>query len=159
MEDNERAITSRQDTVLLGRGMYDEWSRFWPTAAGEPFVDFINAVDKHVLTSSPLTYGWRNARAVAAPLADVVADLTGGPGGDIGVHGSIRLARSLLAADLVDELRLVVAPAYGFPGRRLLEGLGSRRPQLLDTVATPMGSLLLHYRLRDASRPISDSAR
>ena len=37
------------------------------------------------------------------------------PGGDIGVHGSIRLAQSLLAADLVDRLELVIVPTLAGP--------------------------------------------
>ena len=146
MDEYEKSITDTQDTVLLGRGMYDEWSQFWPTADGE-FAAFINGVDKRVVTSSPLTGGWSNARAVAAPVEDLVPRLTSESGGDIGVHGSIRLAQSLLAADLVDELHLVVSPSYGFPGRRLLDGL-SGRPQLLSGTSTPTGGLLLHYRLR-----------
>ena len=31
MVDNENRIIGAQDTVLLGRRMYDEWSQFWPT--------------------------------------------------------------------------------------------------------------------------------
>jgi RibD C-terminal domain len=38
-----------------------------------------------------------------------VRHLKGRPGGDIGVHGSISVTRTLLAADVVDELRLVIA--------------------------------------------------
>jgi riboflavin biosynthesis pyrimidine reductase len=43
-------------------------------------------------------------------LVDFVRHLKGRPGGDIGVHGSISVTRTLLAADVVDELRLVIAP-------------------------------------------------
>jgi dihydrofolate reductase len=70
------------------------------------------------------------------------------PGGDIGVHGSIQLAQSLLEADLVDELQLVVGPAFGLPGRRLFAGTEDiRRLELLSAVPTPNGSVLLVYRL------------
>ena len=50
-----------------------------------------------------------------------VANLKTQPGGDIGVHGSIVLTQALLEARLVDELRLVVAPALQLQGRRLFE--------------------------------------
>ncbi len=149
MIENERRIIGAQDTVLLGRHMYDEWSRYWPTSDEQPFADFINAVQKVVLTSTPLATEWANSEAVAGPLEDVVRDLTSRPGGDIGVHGSIELAQSLLAANLVDELQLVVGPAFGFSGRRLLPGdHGVRRLRLLSATRTPSGSVLLAYRLR-----------
>lgn len=148
MVDNEVKVTGTQDAVLLGRHMYDEWSRYWPTVKDDPFADFINNVKKHVVTSTPLSNEWHNAEAVNGPLEDVVRDLTTQPGGDIGVHGSITLAQSLLEADLVDELRLVVGPAFGFTGRRLFATIGQiRRLELLSTTATPSGTVLLAYRV------------
>jgi dihydrofolate reductase len=147
MEDNEKAVTSTQDAVLLGRGMYEEWSGYWPMVENEPFADFINSVRKYVITSTSLTRHWANAAAVSGPMPDFVRELKSRPGGDIGVHGSITLAQSLLAARLVDELRLVVGPVAGCPGRRLFAGNDVRRLTLLNATATPSGALLLHYRV------------
>jgi dihydrofolate reductase len=148
MVANELAVTGTQDAVLLGRHMYDEWSRYWPTVEDDPFADFINTVRKYVVTSTPLTNAWRNAEAVHGPIGDVLRDLKRGPGGDIGVHGSISLAQSLLAAGLVDELRLVVGPSFGFTGRRLFENVEQvRRLELLSSASTPSGSVLLAYRV------------
>jgi dihydrofolate reductase len=103
MIDLEAESIGSQDAVLLGRHMYDEWSRYWPTSHEQPFADFINNVHKYVVTSTPLTNSWTNAERVSGPIADIVRDLKARPGRDIGVHGSITLAQSLLAADLVDE--------------------------------------------------------
>ena len=148
MNDNERRIIGAQDAVLLGRHMYDEWSRYWPNVDDQPFADFINDVKKFVVTSTPLTNGWHNSEAVSGPVGDLVGDLKTQPGGDIGIHGSIELAQSLLEAELVDELQLVVGPAVGLPGRRLFpstEDIG--RLELLSAMSTPTGSVLLAYRL------------
>jgi dihydrofolate reductase len=148
MEENEASIVSTQDVVLLGRGMHDEWSAYWPTVPEEPFARFINSVTKYVVTSTPLSGDWPGAQAVVGPVEDLVRDLKAAPGGDIGVHGSIELARSLLAAGLVDELRLVVGPAWGFGGRRLFPDTDEPHPlELLSATATPSGSLLLAYRV------------
>jgi dihydrofolate reductase len=148
MDDNEAKVIGAQDAVLLGRHMYDEWSRYWPTADEQPFADFINSVKKYVLTSTPLANGWHNAEAVEGPIEDLVRDLTARPGGDIGVHGSIELAQSLLAAGLVDELQLVVGPAFGFTGRRLFARADDvHRLELLSAIPTPSGSVLLAYRV------------
>jgi dihydrofolate reductase len=103
-------VIERQDAVLLGRGTYDYWVDYWPTSAVEPFASFINATMKYVFTSSPLSRPWANSVAVDRSIHEYVTDLKHQPGGDIGVHGSIRLAQSLLSSGLVDELRLVVAP-------------------------------------------------
>lgn len=147
MEANEARITKAQDSVLMGRGMYDEWSQFWPTQRDQPFADFINGVPKYVLTSSPLATHWTNTEAVHGPVASIVGELKARSGGDIGVHGSIQLAQSLLAGGLVDELQLVIGPAFGFEGRRLFANVSDiRRLELLSAKATPSGSLLLAYR-------------
>lgn len=149
MDDNEAKVIGTQDAVLLGRHMYDEWSEFWPTVDDQPFADFINSVKKYVVTSTPLSKRWSNSEAVAGPVEDLVRDLRARPGGDIGVHGSIRLAQSLLQAGLVDELRLVVGPVYGCPGRRLFADAGDlRRLELQSATTTPSGSVLLAYRVR-----------
>lgn len=148
MDANEARIISSQDAVLLGRHMYDEWSRYWPTVDDQPFADFINRVKKYVVTSTPLSNGWQNSEAVEGPVEDLVRDLKARAGGDIGIHGSVELAQSLIAAGLVDEIQLVVGPAFGFPGRRLFAGAdGIRRLELLSALPTPSGSVLLAYRV------------
>jgi dihydrofolate reductase len=147
MIENEATVIGTQDAVLLGRNMYDEWSGYWPNSDEQPFADFINRVKKYVVTSMPLSREWHNAEAVSGPIEDVVRDLESQAGGDIGVHGSIQLAQSLLEAGLVDELRLVVGPAFGFTGRRLFPSTDVRRLELLSATPTPSGSVLLAYRV------------
>lgn len=101
--DNLGRVIATQDDVLLGRRTYDDWAGHWPSSDLEPFASFINGTPKHVVTSSPLAREWANSTAVTTPAADYVAELKGRPGRDIGVHGSIELARSLLRARLVDR--------------------------------------------------------
>ena len=144
----EGEMLARQDTVLLGRRTYDEWSRYWPTSDEQPFADFINAAPKYVLTSTPLAGGWANAHPVSGPLAQVVADVKAGAGADVGVHASITLAKSLLAEGLVDELCLAVGRVLDPVGPRLFAGLPARRElTLVEAASTSSGSLWLRYRL------------
>ena len=141
-------VIARQDDVLLGRTTYDYWAGYWPTSDVQPFADFVNGTPKHVFTSRPLQAEWARTTVVGRPAGDHVRELKAGDGGDIGVHGSIALARSLLAAGLVDELHLVVAPTVAGSGRRLFDGGELRRAELLSAQSTPAGLLLLDYRLR-----------
>ncbi|WP_091561119.1 dihydrofolate reductase family protein [Klenkia taihuensis] len=150
LDANLAEVISTQTDVLLGRRSHDEWAHYWPTSDVEPFATFINALPKHVATSSPLPGGWR-ATAVEGDPVPYVRALRAGDGGDIGVHASISLVQTLLAADLVDELRLVVAPAVAGSGRRLLDGVPATRLELARSVTTPTGHLLLTYRPR---RPV-----
>ena len=146
--DNLARVIERQDTVLLGRGTFDMWAGHWPTSDMQPFADFINGTRKVVFTSSPTGRDWSGATYVDEPAGPYVARLKQEPGGDIGIHGSIRLAQSLLREGLVDELRLVVAPTLAGSGRRLFEDTGTlQRFELVD-VDRSGHCLLLGYRLR-----------
>jgi dihydrofolate reductase len=145
-ENLGRAIAS-QDTVLLGRKSYDEWARFWPGPGSEiePFASFINGVQKFVFTSTPLETAWTNATVADGDLFEFVTGLKQQEGGDIGVHASISLTQSLLAADLVDELCLVIAPVVRVTGRRLLENVRQTGFSLNRSSVSPGGYLMLDY--------------
>ena len=73
-------------------------------------------------------------------------DLKDQPGGDIGVHASISVVQALLAAGVVDELRLAIAPVIVGSGRRLFDGLSSIRLESIRGVTSPSGHLLVDYR-------------
>jgi dihydrofolate reductase len=159
MIDLESQMIREQDAVLLGRNMYDEWSRYWPTSAEQPFADFINGVKKYVVTSTPLTEVWGDAEVVTGPITEFVGALKARPGGDIGVHGSIQLAQSLLAAGLVDELQLALGPVLDPTGRRLFERSEQwTRLQLQGATPTPSGSVWLTYRVQSAELVQADDA-
>jgi dihydrofolate reductase len=147
MEANLASVIATQDSVILGRRSYDEWARYWPGSDIEPFASFINQVEKHVATSTPLDRDWADATAVDGDLVEFVKGLKTRPGGAIGVHASISVAQALFAADVVDELRLVVAPTIVGSGRRLLDGLASLRLESIRVERSPSGYLLLDYRV------------
>ena len=141
------AVIATQDAVLLGRRSYDEWVGFWPGSEIEPFATFINGVAKYVATSTPLDQAWASSTVIDGELVEFVRDLKQQPGGDIGVHASISVAQALLAADLVDELRLVIGPMIAGRGRRLLDGLPSIQLELIRSETSPTGYLLVDYRV------------
>jgi dihydrofolate reductase len=147
MDANLAAVIASQDAVILGRRSYDEWARFWPSSQIQPFADFINGVTKYVATSTPIDRNWTDARVIDGGLVEFVRDLKQQRGGDVGVHASISVAQSLLAANVVDELRLVIAPTIVGRGRKLLDGLPSIRLQAIRSEISPTGHLLVDYRV------------
>ena len=146
MDANGAALIATQDAVILGRRSYDEWVEFWPGSDIEPFATFINGVAKYVATSTPLDREWANTTVIDGDLVEFVRDLKDQPGGDIGVHASISVAQALLAAGVVDELRLVIAPVIVGSGRRLFDGLPAIRLESIRSVTSPSGHLLVDYR-------------
>lgn len=146
MDVNLGEVIAAQDAVILGRRSYEQWARFWPGSDIEPFATFINGVTKYIATSTPLDQQWTNATAIDGDLVEFVRSLKEQPGQDIGVHASISVARSLLAADVVDELRLVIAPRIAGSGRTLLDGLPSIRLESISSALSPTGHLMVGYR-------------
>ncbi|HEV2527903.1 MAG TPA: dihydrofolate reductase family protein [Thermomicrobiales bacterium] len=141
----ERVIRD-QDTVLLGRGTYDYWSDYWPTSDVQPFADFINGTPKIVYMSSTPATVWSNTSFIHEKAEDHVAALKRSGDGVMGIHGSITLVQSLLAANLIDELQLLVIPTIAGRGRRLFRDDGDLQRFKLRTVAgTPTGAVALHY--------------
>jgi dihydrofolate reductase len=147
LEANLGALIAAQDSVILGRRTYDEWAEYWPSSDIEPFATFINGVAKYVATSTPLDREWANTNVVDGELVKFVRDLKNQPGADIGVHASISVAQALLAAGVVDELRLVIAPTIAGKGRRFLDGLPAIRLESIASATSPTGHLLVDYRV------------
>jgi dihydrofolate reductase len=148
MDANLAAVIATQDAVILGRRSYTEWAQFWPGSQIQPFATFINGVAKYVATSTPLDRDWANATTVPdGGLVEFVRDLKQQRGGDVGVHASISVAQALLAAGVVDELRLVIAPRIAGRGRRLLDGLPSIQLESIRSEVSPTGYLLVDYRV------------
>jgi dihydrofolate reductase len=138
-----RETIAEQDTILLGRKMYQEWSQYWPDSKIEPFASFINNHPKFVVSSTLRDLEWSHSSLLGRDLAGAIGELKTQPGKTIGVHGSVSLVQSLLLAGLLDELRFIQVPAIAGHGRRLLDHPGAARQlDLQYSRATPTG---LHY--------------
>src|SRR5438552_2928240 len=106
------------DALLLGRVTYEGFAAAWPSRTGE-FADKFNTMPKYVVTSTLKDLAWNNSTSLSGDVADEVSKLKTGVDGDIVVHGSARLVQTLVAQDLVDELRLMVFPVVLGSGKRL----------------------------------------
>ena len=106
------------DVLLLGRVTYEGFAAAWPSRTGD-FAEKFNTMRKYVVSTTLDEPGWNNSTVIKANVVEEVAKLKDEPGGDILVNGSVRLVRTLLDHDLVDELRLMVFPVVLGAGKRL----------------------------------------
>jgi dihydrofolate reductase len=106
----------------------------------------MNSLPKYV-ASHTLTAGtWNPTTILSDDVAARVAKLKQQPGRELQIHGSARLAQSLLDAGLIDGLRLVVAPVVVGHGRRLFpEGGAPAGLRLVSSETTPAGLALQAY--------------
>jgi dihydrofolate reductase len=143
-------LAETSEVLLQGRRTYQVSAEAWPTRSGDPFSEWINGAQKYVvsdtLTDDDLT--WKPTTIIrGADVVRAVSELRDKPGGDIYVYGSLTLVRSLLAADLVDELVLMIEPITLGGGKTLWPTDGeARKFELASAVTANTGVQVCRYR-------------
>ncbi|MFI6123080.1 dihydrofolate reductase family protein [Streptomyces sp. NPDC051064] len=132
------------DALLFGRRTYENFARDWPTMTGHPFAPLMNGLPKYVASHSLTTAAWNPTTVLNGDVPAQVAEVKSRRGRDLQIHGSARLAQSLLAAGLVDELRLVIAPVVVGRGRRLFPDGGAPAGLRLVSHRTTARGLSVH---------------
>ncbi|MFI5836218.1 dihydrofolate reductase family protein [Micromonospora sp. NPDC051300] len=150
-----RAVTEdydAADVLLIGRETYDSFAGAWPdreAAGGEdaPFAKQLGDMRKVVASRRSPEFTWRNSEVIQGELVDAVAALKADPGvRGVLIPGSISVVQQLLAAGLVDELRLLVHPVAARKGRRLFdEGDAPYHLRVAATEAYPTGVIRVIY--------------
>ncbi|MFF5759155.1 dihydrofolate reductase family protein [Streptomyces longwoodensis] len=112
--------TLDEGVLLLGRTTWELFARIWP-GRDDPFAARMNAVPKQVV-SRTLTdaSAWGNSGTVGGDPVEAVRREER----DVVVTGSLGVVRALMAADLVDEYRLLTFPTVLGAGRRLFPDTG-----------------------------------
>src|SRR5918999_452166 len=130
--------TMDADAMLLGRRTYEGFARAWPGRPGE-FADRFNSMRKYVVSSTLKDPEWTNSVVVGGDVATKYPTLRDAHERHLIVHGSCQLAQSLIAHDLVDELRLMVFPVVLGTGKKLF-GETSDMQRLKLTESRTVGS-------------------
>jgi dihydrofolate reductase len=139
------------DAVLMGRRTYDGFAPVWSARSGDPFGDRMNALPKYVVSTTLTDPKWQNTTVIDHDPVDAVRDLTHQPGASIVQYGFGRLSHELMAAGLLDELRLWVHPFFVGSGTAddLLYRPGSAGQfTLADSTTLDSGIVILTYRLQ-----------
>jgi dihydrofolate reductase len=135
------------DGLLLGRKTYDSFAGAWPERSGE-FADKFNAMPKFVVST---TLGgaelWSNTTVLDTGDATAqVRKLKEEFDGTLQVPGSHRLVQELLAADLVDQVNLMIFPVVLGTGKKVFEELPDRRNlRLAESKVVGEGVVVLVY--------------
>jgi len=136
---------------LFGRRTYEFLAARWPSRTGE-FADRFNAMPKYVVSSSLKDPDWNNSTVLAGDVIQEVSKLKEELDGEIVVAGSIRLARTLMENDLVDELRLMIYPVVLGAGERLFSETTDQRPvRLVETRTVDDLAYLTYKAIREAT--------
>ena len=134
-------------------------SGYWPQVKDDPNASpndkaisrWLDDTAKVVFSQTLRAVTWKNARLARRDAAEEVAALKREDGRDIIIQNSTRLAQSLLAADLVDELALVVAPVALGKGRALFAGLPSQiELERAELKPVKDGTIVVRYRVKHA---------
>jgi dihydrofolate reductase len=138
--------TRETEALLLGRVTYEGFAAAWPHVPGE-FGDLFNNMPKYVVSSTLKTADWKNSTILKGDVVKEVTALKQRLKGNIGVHGSARLAQTLLEHDLVDELVLMVYPVILGSGKRLFgETTDKKSFKLVDSRTVGDGVAILIYK-------------
>ncbi|GAA0921447.1 dihydrofolate reductase family protein [Pseudonocardia zijingensis] len=137
------------DTLVLGANTYAQSKDYWPhaTEQGE-YGKKLNELTKFVASTTLEEAPWGDfpAATVTRDPVTTVRELKEQDGKDIWLWGSLQLMRSLLAAGLVDDVRMLVCPVSRGKGTHLFEDRQDLR--LLEATGFETGVTLMRYAIR-----------
>lgn len=135
---------------LLGRVTYEGFAAAWPSREG-PFADKLNTDPKVVVSTRLENPEWQNTTVISGNVVEEISKLKDETSGVILVAGSGTLVRTLLEADLVDELRLMVFPTILGRGKRLFpDGIDRLKLKLFETKEVGPDGVQIQIYQRDA---------
>src|SRR5262249_4530930 len=125
-----RQVQARRDPrragPAAGPGHLRRFAESWPSREDE-FADKFNSMSKYVVSATVANPEWNNTTGLTGSPVAAVAGLKRQLAGNIVVHGSARLAQTLLEHDLVDELRLMLFPVLLGAGKGLFGELADKK--------------------------------
>lgn len=141
-------VLGEPQVMVMGRVTYELMAQAWPSSP-DPLAGPMNSHPKLVFSATlagPLA--WNNAQLATRGPAEEIRALKAQPGDPLRTIGSITLVRHLIAAGLVDRLRLAVFPhVLGQSGREpVFAGYPETGLTLAGTTVLDSRLLICEYR-------------
>jgi dihydrofolate reductase len=132
--------------ILVGRSTWQMFSRIWP-GRDDPFSTRMNAAPKLVATRT-LTdaSAWANSGVIEGDVVDAVKRERR----DVIIIGSLSIVHALMAADLIDEYRLLTFPTMLGTGERLFPASSS--PVYLECLSAEQAGAAVLARYKRVAR-------
>ncbi|MFF7379509.1 dihydrofolate reductase family protein [Streptomyces massasporeus] len=152
--DENRAEIDRLNTAgafIMGRNMFGPvrgaWDRRWNGWWGgdPPFHAPVFVLTHHAREPQPMDGGTTYHFVTDGIVSALERARTAAPGGDVTVLGGATTINQYLAAGLIDELRLHIAPLTLGAGTRLFEGVP---PLKLEQLTSRAASRVTHVTYR-----------
>jgi dihydrofolate reductase len=133
--------------LLFGRNTWQTFADAWADRT-DPFGKLMAGLPKYVVSSTlgdELT--WNTTRIPGEQAVPEITKLHRAAGNEMVVLGSPRLVQTLLAENLVDELRLMIEPVLLGGGKSIFPADGGMRTlELISTVTASTGVNVCTYR-------------
>jgi dihydrofolate reductase len=118
-----------------------------PDPDSNPIAGPLNRRPKYVASTTLTDPQWAGTTVLSGDVAAAIGELKAKPAGELQVHGSGNLIRSLLDNQLVDEMTLLTYPLVIGQGMRLFPDTGPDTAlELVESRATPSGVTIQIYR-------------
>jgi dihydrofolate reductase len=143
-----RAGIDACESMVYGRVTYQMLASYWSALRNNEMgvAAKLNGVRKYVVTSTLEKAEWENSVLIKKDAVREIARLKAEAKGDMLLTGSAALAKDLLEAGLVDELRVLIQPILMGTGRRFfLDGMRSKL-ELAGTETLDLGVTALTFK-------------
>jgi dihydrofolate reductase len=152
MERYELDLVGGADTLLLGRGTYEDFAAYWPLVARDGsaeagqrrYAQRLDEMQKVAVSRTLSAPAWPQTELMGELSAESVGRLKAGDGAIV-VYGSVQVVSQLVQLRLVDEIHLLVHPLTLGSGTRLFDQRVELERVRLQPFST--GVALMVYRL------------
>lgn len=137
-------------SLLAGTRTYQDLYQAWPVSKpDDPMTAALTKPEKFVVSHNPdYQLPWENSTLLAGEVAETVAKLKNEHDKALLIFGSAELVRTLLEANLLDELLLIVHPVVLGDGLRLFDqGTPHTKLQMIAQEKTASGVSIVTYQV------------
>lgn len=139
------------DTLLLGKTTYEMLAQFWSQQTDDSMgpAAKLNSMPKVVVSTTLKERIWQNTeKIISKNVVDEIKKLKKQQSGDILISGSRTLVLTLLEANLIDEIDLLIHPIiYGKGIKFFNEKLTVTKLNLIDTKQMDFGVIAHLYQV------------